>query len=235
VGWYHPYSRIFGGTLDYCAWYAFPPYEQGRDETFAGAALNQLWAIVSPLQQRRLQIKLCRSATSESLGLAADPNYQLVFLHLPLPHAPGIYNASTGKFSYSTFSYKESYLGNLILMDQTFGKLREALESAGALKNTWIIVSSDHWWRDSKSYDGKVDQRVPFLVRAPGAGHAAVYEPTFGTVVSGDLALSMLRGEVTKGEEILSWLEENRAVYGTNFLTQLEKGPSMHLHGDHGD
>src|SRR5207249_971555 len=44
VGWYHPYDRLFGASLNYCSWYAYPMYEPSRAATFQATLLNSFWS-----------------------------------------------------------------------------------------------------------------------------------------------------------------------------------------------
>ena len=62
------------------------------------------------------------------------------------------------------------YFNNLALAYRFLGQLRHAMETSGAWDKSWVIISADHSWRDSRIYDGVIDLRVPFLVKAPGAG-----------------------------------------------------------------
>ena len=49
-----------------------------------------------------------------------------------------------------------SYFDNLALADHELGELlRKRSEASGQRDNTWIILSADHSWRRSKSYDGR--------------------------------------------------------------------------------
>ena len=100
VGWYIPYCRIFSQDLTSCFAYTM---ENGLSEnsfTFAQSLRIQelnLFAYghrsllgESPRSQQRIDMlnAICRKA----LRYAADPALNLVFLHLPLPHAPYLYD-----------------------------------------------------------------------------------------------------------------------------------------------
>jgi hypothetical protein len=214
VGWYHPYPKVFGEALDACAWYACPPLDHERGTGVLDSMINQLAGIALPLHVRRLQVQLYQRSTANALRFVADPAYRLLFFHLPVPHTPGIYDPNTGRMSFTTFSLPKGYLNNLILMDQTFGRIRRAMEQADTWQNSWIIISSDHWWRDAHRYDGKIDHRVPFIVRAPRADTrmAQFYGAPFNTIVTGDLILSILGDEIQSSTDVSSWLEAHHVA-----------------------
>jgi hypothetical protein len=53
--------------------------------------------------------------------------------------------------------------------------------------------------------------RVPFLVKTPGANEPMTYSQSFNTIVTHNLILAILRGEVTNQQDTVRWLE----VHGT--------------------
>jgi hypothetical protein len=218
IGWYHPYSRVFSEALNYSQWHPYPPFEQTRGESFGEVALNQIWSLLTPLQLRRLQIRIFEDALARSLHLSTNLNYGLSLLHLPVPHRPGIYDPQRQSLTMTTLSLRKGYLDNLLLTDQTLGKLRQAMEQAGRWEAAWIIVSSDHWWRDSTVYDGEVDHRVPFIVKAPAQRSPLLIETSLNTLITHDLILAILRKELHRSEEVVAWLKEHRiappASYG---------------------
>jgi arylsulfatase A-like enzyme len=81
------------------------------------------------------------------------------------------------------------------------------MESSGQWDKTWLIVSTDHAWRESNYYDGQMDLRVPFIVKAPDAHKAITYSAQFNTVLTHDLILAILRGELINQENVAPWLE----------------------------
>jgi arylsulfatase A-like enzyme len=81
------------------------------------------------------------------------------------------------------------------------------MEASGQWDKTWVILSADHSWRESKLYDGQRDFRVPYLIKPPGATVSAEYTRPFNTVLTHDLILAILRGELTDGQSIAPWLD----------------------------
>jgi sulfatase-like protein len=210
VGWFHPYDRILGRDLDRCEWYPYPPFEQARGHTLSEAALNQACAIFSQFQQRRLHIRNFRACEAASLNYLTNSPAGLTFLHLPIPHQPGIYDPKRGRLTAWKYSRNREYLDNLILADQLFGRLRHAMERIGAWENTWVILSSDHWWREAAHYAGNIDHRVPFIVKAPGQNESAVYNPKFNTLITYHLILGILKGDLTNSTQLAHWMDTFR-------------------------
>jgi arylsulfatase A-like enzyme len=139
-------------------------------------------------------------------AMAADPALGLVFVHLPAPHGPGIYDRHTGKLG-APGNPKEWYLDNLALADRALGELRQALERSGLAARTAIIVTADHSWGASASFDGKRDPRIPLLVRLPGQTATLAHDSEVRTVLLQDLVLALLGDEVRTPEEVARWLE----------------------------
>ncbi len=150
-------------------------------------------------------MELCRATLADSISVVTNGAYGLVLLHLPPPHKPGVYNPTTG-FTLLDMSHVRGYFNNLALADFFLGKLRRAMEGSGQWDNNWVIVSSDHCWRWSKEWDGKRDPRVPFMIKAPGLNRPVVYSPELNTVITHDLVLAILRGELTNQQQSVAWL-----------------------------
>jgi hypothetical protein len=210
VGWYHPYSRLFPSSLNYCAWYPYSPYQQARGETIRASMLNQIWSLISPLQQRRLHIGFYQKTLANARELVKDKRYGLVFLHLPGPHYPGIYDPAKDRFTLTSFSRTRGYFQNLRLTDKTMGILRRDLEQTGQWDRVWLIISADHWWRDARGYDGVLDYRVPFIVNAPGKNPPVTYGASMNTIITQDLILAILHNEVLTPSDVAAWLDAHK-------------------------
>jgi hypothetical protein len=98
--------------------------------------------------------------------------------------------------------------------------LRRSIETSSDRDNTWTIVSADHSWRKSKQYDGRRDYRVPFLVKAPRNSAPMTYSRQFNTLLTGDLILAILRGEIGTQAGVAAWLN----VHGKPDLPVLKQG-----------
>jgi hypothetical protein len=150
------------------------------------------------------------------LKAAVDPRIGLLFLHLPAPHLFAIYDRQKGEFALSDHT---TYWDNLALVDRTVGELRASLEQAGLWDSTSILISSDHGlryhlWHDRLNWTDDMDRlleqgsspTVPFLLHIAGSQQSAVYSQEFSAVVSSELVLAVLSGEIKTPAEASSWL-----------------------------
>ena len=207
VGWYIPYDRMLGNALNFCAWYAFPAYEPARAGTFAANMQRQFFSLAETFWLRHLFIGICRDSLQVSLQVVTNSTYGLILLHLPPPHKPGIYLREKHAFVLWPKSKVQGYFNNLALADDELGALRHAAEQARQWDKTWVILSSDHSWRESRLYDGRRDHRVPFLVKPPEPSEPMTYSRPFNTVLTRDLILAILHGEVTNQQNVALWLD----------------------------
>ena len=210
VGWYHPYSRLLASSLNYCRWYPYGYYQRSRDVTLLRSMIAQIWSLVPQLQLRWLHIDYYQRSTADASNLVKDDRYGLVLLHLPGAHAPGIYDPSKRTFTFTEFSRTRGYFDNLQLTDNTMGILRRDMEQTGQWDRSWVIVSADHWWREAWRYDGRMDHRVPFILKAPGKNQPVTYGSTLNTVITHDLILAILRKEVSTIPEVVAWLDTHK-------------------------
>jgi len=147
---------------------------------------------------------------------ARDPRLGLLFVHFPTPHLFAIYDAKRKDF---TLSNKTTYFDNLALVDRTVGEFRQQLEQAGLWESTSILISSDHGlrqalWKGTMNWTPEFERlmaqgsspTVPFILKVAGERNAAVFDQPFSAVVTGDLALAVLSGEVTTPAQGAAWL-----------------------------
>jgi hypothetical protein len=209
VGWYHPYARVLGDGLNYCSWYPFPAYEADRAPTFGISMRMQIGCMFSTPHIRHIFLSVCQDSLRDSLSVATNNIYGLALFHLPPPHTPGIYLPDKNQFSYWPMTRVTGYLNNLVLADHELGQIRRVMETSGQWDKTWLIVSADHSWQQASDYDGKIDFRVPFIIKPPGAAEPATYSPKINTILTHDLILAILRGNVTNAQNLVSWLDAN--------------------------
>ncbi len=152
--------------------------------------------------------------------MASNPNLDLVYLHFPFPHPPGVYDRASGRLDVLG---RHSYLDNLALTDVSFGVLRRAMEQTGVWRQSVVIVSSDHWWRTEgwKSHsdwteeeeravaDRPLDHRIPFMVKLAGSERAMVFERPFNTLVTRRVVMALLHGHLSTNKDLAQFLEEN--------------------------
>jgi hypothetical protein len=183
VGWYNPYCRMLAGTLNYCYWRsgdgqtdgALPEYSSWKNAwepvfatvrsmmhkpSFARQRHAEDWAAVMPQAER----------------LVRDPDIGFVFIHLPVPHPPNIYDRKLGRPSLTG-----SYIDNLVLADKSLAHLMEIIGTTPMAATTTVIVCSDHSWRlplwksvgawtkeDEAASHGRFDPRPVLMIHSPG-------------------------------------------------------------------
>ena len=145
------------------------------------------------------------SILRRSEEIIVNPAFNLTYLHFPVPRCPCIYNSAEGGLSINAGN---SYFDNLVLTDHTLGQLRRRMESAGLWEQTIVLVTSDHWLRE----DNHTDRRVSFILKMPGQNRALSYDVPFNTVVTHDLVLALLRGELKEAEGVALWLDGHRSI-----------------------
>lgn len=215
VGWAHPYARVLGRALNYCAWYPIPGFEPGRASTFGASLKRELGCLAGTIHLRQLYADVCRASLTESLALVTNSMYGLILLHLPPPHRPGIYRPEKDQYTIYGMPKVTGYFNNLMLADHFLGKLRQAMEKSGQWDKTWVIMSADHSWRESRLYDGRRDLRVPFLVKAPGQSKAITLSSQMNTLLTHDLILAILRGEIIDQQNAAVWLDTHLSAQPT--------------------
>ena len=210
VSWHHPYQRVFGSSLNHADCYGNPLFEPAGATTLLATMQLQIRAMVALINVRQLYVDLYRSILESSKSVAADARYGLVLLHIPVPHPPAIYNPHTNQLTIWGKPKARGYLDNLVLADRTIGELRRAMEKSGVWTNTWVLISADHWWRASAALDGKTDHRVPFILKSSGSSTGTVYPNRFNTIITHDLLLAILRGNINGTQEIVSWIDRHK-------------------------
>ncbi|HTB15357.1 MAG TPA: sulfatase-like hydrolase/transferase [Bryobacteraceae bacterium] len=209
VGWHLPYCRLFAQDLAACSSHNLENELSETGTSFARSLTVELESLVaygyrsllgeSPRVKFRLQT--LQSMHADAVRNVADPSLNLVYLHLPVPHAPYLYDRFSKRYSGAS-----TYLDNLALADIYLGDLREAMTAAGLWDKTAVLVSSDHPNRMSMSVDGKADPRVPFLLKMPSQTSGSIYHPELRTVVTKPLLEAILSRKITTPDEAKIWL-----------------------------
>jgi sulfatase-like protein len=156
AGWYNPYCRLLATTLDRCYW-TFQEFTGGGRFSHLSSEQSTLenardgFPFVAQVE-RVLQHRPAnesheddyRRVLKEAKSLIQDQSIRFAFIHLPVPHPPGIFPDPT-----PSGGGHDDYLGNLILADQALAELRTVISGTAAASDTILIVSSDHSWRVS--------------------------------------------------------------------------------------
>jgi hypothetical protein len=211
VGWFHPYGRIFSRDVSYASWHPMQTFEPAPAERFGAALADQMGCLGGPFWGRRLFVNLCRESIEEAVSVVTNSNYGLVYLHLPPPHRPGVYLPDKDAFTVRGMDKVTGYFNNLVLAERTLGKLRRAMVESGEWDKTWVILSADHSWRQAPLYDGKRDLRVPFLVKAPGQSNSMTYSSQINTVLTRNMILAILKGELNHESNVGKWIDEHHS------------------------
>jgi arylsulfatase A-like enzyme len=136
----------------------------------------------------------------------ANPELDLVFIHLPVPHLPRLYDRRQRKMIGPRRHQSSDYLDNLALADRTIGELRASMENTGLWDRTAVIVTSDHSFRESRELDGKRDFRVPFIVKLPGKTEWTEFSEPIGLIVLAQLALELLDNGPHDAHDLSGWM-----------------------------
>jgi len=213
LGWVFPYCNLLAPQLSFCMYRPpyFGIYSHDPSPTLIRSAAAYLASLL-PWNQHRLHLRDFTELLGAAREVVGDARPGLVYVHLPVPHPPPIFDRSTGQTTVFNFADINGYFDNVALADRTLGEIRGAMEATGAWDRSTIIVSSDHFWRDSKRLEGRGDHRIPFLLK-PADSHAAlVYANPFNTVLTGDIVLAILNGDITDVEAAAAWLDAHRTT-----------------------
>jgi hypothetical protein len=212
VGWYHPFCRVLGNSLTSCFWEPVvdaisplrgKPTVRKSMSYWAESALFRIPGMFR-LFESRYETERCEAHKEQYLRIleqakivARKGEYGLTLFHFPIPHHPFIYDRSRNALSSNP---DRTYDDNLVLADRTLGELRREMEAAGLWEDTTLIVTSDHWWRTPN--DGKIDQRVPFILKLAGQNEGVKYEGAFNSVVTSQLIKAVLNAELSTSASV---------------------------------
>lgn len=217
VEWFHPTCRILSG-LNYCTWRPMAMQYNSMGEGFWEILPNQARSLLEtnmlslfgrPLSANQ-QTNAYRQILREAENLGNDTKYGFTLVHLPVPHAPHAYNQKTREFTLGNAPIG-GYVDSLALLDSTVGEIRRSMENAGTWDSTTILFTSDHPYREAEQLDGKSDPRIPYMLKMAGQKEAVGYGEQFNTVLTGDLLMGVLSGEITEAASATAWLGRNRA------------------------
>jgi hypothetical protein len=148
--------------------------------------------------------------------MATDASLNLVLVHWPLPHLPGIYDRFEGRFK---LDGSATYIDNLALVDRAVGDLRDAMEASFLWERTIVLITSDHsyrpeLWGPVATPDGIInirgngDQPIPFLLKLAGQKKPVRFDMPFNAVLTHDLFLDLLSGKISDPDEVVDWLTQ---------------------------
>ena len=227
AGWYNPYCRTYGAQLDRCYWIYSTPIPGGFDPR-----KNVLANAFAPIRQMLLgMIGHSDPSSSDTAAhtsddrqlmdwshqLLADEDIRFVFLHLPIPHPPNIYNRHTG-----TLGTTGSYLDNLVLADSALSEIMQWIATTKSAPLTTLVICSDHSWRvpmwsknriwtieDEKASQGKFAPRPVLMVHLPGEKKSYTISQPFWAIKEHDLIENLLTTEPTP-QSLKAWIATQR-------------------------
>jgi hypothetical protein len=207
AGFFLPYCSLVGDSLTACTWE--PCVTCGRltgvfGTSFADSLRYQV-AQLAPRYGPRRHLGAYRNGQQAALALARDPAIGFALLHLPVPHAPAIYDRQRGEFTSGRVG-GDGYLHNLALADRSLGEIREGLDQAGLADRTTIIVFGDHGRRDPPGSHEIADPRVPLIIKVAGDSRAVRYAAPLEALAVHDLTLELLAGRLTSVADVEGWL-----------------------------
>ena len=222
IEWFHPTCRVLDG-LTFCEWWELGMQHNSMGARFRELLPNQtrslfetnLLSLFGQSLPAKQHIRTYNAIVQEGIRVAQDPRYGFTIVHLPIPHAPFVFDRRNGQFTLRNSPIR-GYLDHLALLDRTIGQIRRALESSGVWDKTTIVFTSDHSYREAALLDGKSDRRIPYLVKMAGQSQGAVYSQPFNTVLTGDLLLATLRGQMQTPDAAIRWLDQNRSRFTIN-------------------
>jgi hypothetical protein len=210
VGWYNPYCRILAATLNYCFWAGNGEWSGTTpDQTALENAMVPVMDTMRSLQtkprfpQEERHAADLNALIPQAEALIRDQSIDFVFIHLPLPHPPGIYDQRPGHQRNT-----RNYIDNLGLSDEVLGELLGSLNATSSAAETTVILCSDHSWRiplwrstpqwskeEEAASHGFFDKRPVLMIHFPGQTRERDITVPFEEIRIHDIIERMLRGE----------------------------------------
>jgi len=208
VGSFLPYCRwSFAALLERCTW---RPMTWGGvfdgPEGIGNSLIRQILALVV-VGNRSAHIARIEQLTAASVRAVSDSTRRLIFLHLPIPHFPPVWDARHDRYSLLRISPR-AYFDNLVLADNILSRIRIAIDRGATAEPTFLIVTSDHPWRYGP-IDGRVGGKIPFFVRTPSAKRIEVSSHVDAVRLRA-LTSQLLDGKLTTAQAVASWLASPR-------------------------
>jgi hypothetical protein len=221
VGWYHPYTRLVDPHPNLAVY-----SESAADSSdvwiwgFSRPGLNasmlaQLGYTFMPKWDRQKPVSQYLELMEAGESAITNSSLDLVFLHLSVPHYPGIYNRKEGRLDPALASIAEGYAANLALLDRSLGEMQGLLTKSGLAERTYLVLSSDHWWRYCPQ--ATTAHRIPFIVKVPGETNGRVVGRPINTVVTRDLVTEILEGKIRGQEGVAAFLEARAMSKGSAY------------------
>jgi hypothetical protein len=217
AGWWNPYCRMLPDTLNSCYWSTDESNgifstENSVLENATAPFLSKLRSTpaITEAQKHRASLE---AIMQQGQALIADEKIRFVFIHLPVPHPPGIYDRSTGKLRDGG-----DYIDNLALADRSLDELVSSLHATASAGSTTLIVSSDHSWRtpmwmsngglsaeEQAASQGRFDPRPLLMIHFPQETREVDVSQPFAQVDLHRIILSMLQRRIESADALEAW------------------------------
>lgn len=228
AGWYNPYCRLFPDVLARCSWGFSDEVRAVEVPLSYDKSVKQNMLALLPIRSDLESIFRRRTDNSphrrdyvdvmKNAGeLLRDQRIRFAFIHMPIPHPPGIYDRTTHQLS-----SHGNYLDNLVLADETLGALMKIVRSTQQGEQTAVIVSSDHSWRTSlwkpgpwsdeeerATHGGKFDDRPVLIVHLPGADTGELISKPVSALAVHSILDRLLRGEIHNRTDLEQLIDQS--------------------------
>jgi hypothetical protein len=226
-GWFNPYCRTLAPVLNVCSWE--PPksllleaYGASEEKSVLANAAILPYAVLAKLTNTRAaagnaDIRAYRNVMERTHALIENGQVRFVFLHLPVPHPPGIYDRQRHMLRPGG-----TYLDNMVLADDSLGALLQEIDATPSASQTTVIVSSDHSWRiplwrhaefwsdeEERASGGRFDDRPVLLIHFPGQKSSNDINAALPELLEHDMIADMLRGRINNSEDLLAFLSQH--------------------------
>lgn len=215
VGWYLPYCRFLGDVLTTCSW-----YEMGQRVNWLSGSLFFTMRTLAQAQFETATYSLfpesiirqhrkynATSILRDASAILKNPNPGFVYIHHMATHWPFFYDRRTKTFTRP--ASPGGYTDALIWADSVLGELRAVMEASGNWDRATFLLTSDHSLRTPDSTTGRVDRRVPWMLKLPGQKRWSAYSPVMHTVVTRALLEEVMKSKITDPEQVIDWLRAN--------------------------
>lgn len=158
VGWYNPYCTVYGDALDSCYWTYEDPLgiDTAQGTSYWNNIQRPVKEIVTQIYSPELEreqvcdfgvvqrVKSYLDLIEHTQNVLEGDQADFVFLHLPVPHPPAIWDRLNDRFDNKC---ENSYVSSLALADHTLGNIVAILRRSPRWDDTTVVVQGDHSWR----------------------------------------------------------------------------------------
>ena len=204
VGWYLPYCFDLRVELDHCVYHSRNKFDYSGKPL--QAAIQVMSRNFSLHGHQTIHQNTYKFALEQSLRAINTEDLDLVFLHQPIPHEPFIYDSERETLVLKHPRPERGYFENLALSDKMLSDLFEAIDKTKRESRTYVIVTSDHPYKEYPVCPKTPTRRVPLFIRTPTKTAAVVTRP-FQTIYTKKLISLIQDGQLQDASDIKSWIE----------------------------